>query len=249
MITFRQLLLYVASFALLVVVLVAAQTNIHKVPVLKQIEFRNKTVSLISRITQNLSEAEGCELALGGQHLAQGQAEILLLSEPFPMHKGQEVDAGVILEEMSMATAPADMKIQLKGMTTPMTRHPASLQFLFRSKDGKIRANWQQSPVDESDLGIKLYVWLDSTSKIVSCFSPFSAAAFCNSTNGFYDGRECKSVMKVVSPLASDAILEAGAGTCRYFGFQKHCAYGQVSQASCFTGRCLASAELCQKCE
>lgn len=249
MITFRQALLYVFSFALLVTVLVAAQTNAHKVPVLKQIEFRNKTSALIQKITANLSEAEGCELALGGRHVTPGQSDILLLSEPFPMHKGQEVEDGVILEEMTMASGPADMKIQMKGMTTPMTRHPASLQFLLRSKDGKIRANWQQSPTGEEDLGIRLYVWLDSASKIVSCFSPQSAAAFCNSLNGFYDGQGCKTVMKVVSPLAADPLLEAGAGTCRYFGFQKHCPLGQVSQASCFTGRCLAAQELCQKCE
>ncbi|MGE3760538.1 MAG: hypothetical protein AB7H97_22420, partial [Pseudobdellovibrionaceae bacterium] len=159
MITLRQLLFYLGSFAALVLVLVAAQLNAHRVPIFKQIEFRNKTAAIVDRITRNLSEAEGCELALNGQHVTQGMAEILLLSEPFPMHKGQEVERDVLLEEMILASGPPDMKIQLKGMTTPMTRHPASLQFLFRSKNGKIRANWQKSSVDENDLGVKLYVW------------------------------------------------------------------------------------------
>jgi hypothetical protein len=239
MITSRQTLLYVISFTVLLAILLAARANIRRVPVLKQVEFRNQTAALIDRLTLDLSEAEGCEPALAGQHVTPEQSQSILLNEPQTQ--------GLAIEEATLATGPADMKLQIRDFDRAVTRYPASLRFLFRSSDNKIRVNWKQTGSNE--LGIKLYVWLDATGKIVSCHGPNSAAAFCNATNGFYWRQECRPTLRVTSPLAADSSRESGFGTCRFSGFQAKCPFGQVSQASCVTGRCLAMQSLCQKCE
>jgi hypothetical protein len=246
MITGRQTLLYALSFAILLAVLLAARANVQRVPVLKQVEFRNQTAAVIDRLTLELNEAEGCEPALAGQHVTPGQSQSILLAEP-RMHSGQEIENGLVIEEMTLATGAADMKLQISDFGRAVARYPASLRFLFRSSDNKIRVNWKQSGPNE--LGIKLYVWLDATGKIVSCHSPNSAAAFCNTTNGFYWRQECRPTLRVTSPAAADSSRESGFGTCRFNGFQAKCPLGQVSQASCTTGRCLTSQSLCQKCE
>lgn len=246
MITSRQTLLYVTSFVILLTILFAARTNIQHVPVLKQIEFRDQTAAVINHWTLELSEAEGCEPALAGQHVTPEQSQSILLIEP-EMHSGQEIEKGLVVEEMTLATGAADMKLQISDFDRAITRYPASLRFLFRSSDNKIRVNWKQ--IAKNELGIKLYVWLDATGKIISCHSPNSAATFCNATNGFYWRQECRPTLRVTSPIATDSSRESGFGTCRYNGFQSKCPLGQVSQASCFTGRCLATQSLCQKCE
>ena len=246
MITPRQALLYCLSFIAILSLLLAARANLHRVPVLKQIEFRTQTEDFITRLNQTLNEAEGCEPALAGQHIVASQSQSVLLIDP-PMRSGLEVEKGMILEDISLAAGAADMKVQMKDLNGTLTRYPASLRLRLRSSDGKIRVNWQKT--GDVELGIKLYVWADSTGKIISCFSPNSAAAFCNATNGFYLHQECRPTLRILSPLASDSPTEPGSGTCRYSGFQPHCPRGQISQSSCATGKCLATQELCQICE
>lgn len=246
MITRRQIFLYALSFAVLMTVLFAARANIERVPLFKQIEFRNQSAALMERLTLDLSEAEGCEPALAGLHVTPEQSQAVPLSQP-SMRQGQEIEQGLIVEEMTLDLGSADMKLQISDFDRAITRYPASLRFLFRSSDNKIRVNWKRT--GEIELGIKLYVWLDATGKIVSCHSPNSVAAFCNATNGFYWRQECRPTLRVTSPVAADSSHESGFGTCRFNGFQAKCPLGQVSQASCVSGRCLASQSLCQKCD
>ncbi len=228
-----------------------------------QIEFKDSASAVMAGITANLRNDETCTFIMSGQSAEPGKESAVFLNYVYDssltaetsLRAGAKVFPGAIIEHLGLALGSPDMRLKVQEFGSYLTRYPASLRLMFRSQDGKIRVNWSERGIDKYDLGVKFFVWLDRTNKIVSCFRADSAAAFCNMTNGYYVDQRCRQGVQAVSPFAADPANETGFGTCRYGGLRAPdgCEPPRFSVrtegGNCFTGKCLPARDMCLRCE
>lgn len=249
MTSFRGGLFLFMVVAAVMVSMTIGRERSRRVDLVKQIEFRSKVQTFMAGLPEKLRDPEECDPVLGGQRITAGTVSTLNQGEVFKFPP-----EGAFIEAAELATLGPDMRLKINDLPGYMTRYPASLRFLFRSQDGKMRVNWRESKIDENDLGVKLYVWVDPTGKIVSCHGPDSPASLCNLTNGFYYNQECRPTLRVVDLGAKDPFVAQGVGTCRTQGLSLsgECQLPLSENAAdrnCLTGKCLPARDLCQQCE